>query len=170
MAGNKIILSLGSNIGDRLSHLNRAIEELGEILIIDKISSIYETPPLEMESDNKFYNLCLSATTDLDPEELLKKINTIEQSLGRTRTPGTGYQSRKIDIDIITYNTVIYNSTDLTLPHPKYKDRRFVLIPILEIDPGFSDPETHIGIKELVTKCQDNSIIVRIDKRIVLNT
>ncbi len=133
------ILSLGSNLGERLLFLNTAIHALRgvpEVEII-KISSCYETKPWGVsDSQNKYLNCCVKLKTNLNAFELLGVCLGIEAAIGRKRA--YRFAPRTIDIDLIAYEGVSVNSENLVLPHPRFKERAFVLIPFQEVCPGFS--------------------------------
>ncbi len=157
-----VVLSLGSNIGNRLENLKKAVRKLeGPKLNILRISSIYETEPLGFKEQEKFYNIVLTAEYSEDPSELLLEIHRIEQGLGREREFKNS--PRTIDIDIITFNDQKVNSESLTIPHKEYMNRKFVLIPLAEIEPNFifSDKNT---VRETLEKCKDNSEVTRISE------
>ncbi len=130
---NRALLSLGSNLGDKKKHIENAValieQRIGEI---ELVSSYYESEPWGFDSLNQFVNICLTCTTVLTPFELLEKLKKIEQDLGRTKTKAS-YEDRLIDLDIIFFNNEDLYSQDLTVPHPHYKTREFVMIPLMEI-------------------------------------
>ncbi len=130
---NRALLSLGSNLGDRKQHIETAIElikqRVGEI---EFVSSYYESEPWGFDSLNQFVNVCLTCTTMLTPFELLQKLKKIEQDMGRTKTKAT-YEDRFIDLDIIFFNNENIHTQELTVPHPYYESREFVIIPLKEI-------------------------------------
>ncbi len=154
-------LSLGSNLGNREELLITAIalikKRCGKVLSIGKI---YETPPLGFESDSKFLNTCVKLQTILSPKELLIELQKIELDLGRVHKSGSGYQSRLIDIDIILMDDPMIISDDsLELPHPRFRDRLFVLLPLHDIDGSLIDPITGKSISELIKASLDESDI-----------
>eukprot|EP01093_Parvamoeba_rugata_P013164 TRINITY_DN3994_c0_g2_i1.p1 TRINITY_DN3994_c0_g2~~TRINITY_DN3994_c0_g2_i1.p1 ORF type:complete len:136 (-),score=22.29 TRINITY_DN3994_c0_g2_i1:5-412(-) len=122
-------LSIGSNLGDRLLLLQKAIFEIGKVAgEIRQVSAIYETPSWGFEGED-FFNACLELQTLLSPEDLLSQLLTIETNFGRERKDGDGYQSRTLDIDIIYYEKEIIDTENLTVPHPKMQERKFILKP-----------------------------------------
>lgn len=131
---NKVVLSIGSNIGKREQNLALAYEyvekHIGHIL---KSSSFHESPSQGFNSNNDFINSCIAVETYAECKDVLAKIHWIEHSMGRKRTKD-GYEDRIIDIDIIFYQDSIINEKDLKVPHPKYHERDFVLIPLKELD------------------------------------
>jgi 2-amino-4-hydroxy-6-hydroxymethyldihydropteridine diphosphokinase len=134
----QVYLGLGSNIGDRLSYINQAIDLLSKKgLSIDRLSSIIETDPIDGPPQGKFLNAVLKSSTQLTPEALLVTIKKIEKQLSRQATVVNG--PRTIDIDILFYDNLKVCSPKLTIPHPRLYDRDFVLIPLNEIYPNFPD-------------------------------
>ncbi len=124
---------MGSNLGEKIEYLENAIEAIkvavGEV---EFVSSYYESEPWGYQSENQFINVCLTCFTNLSPFELLEILKGIEATIGRTKSQ-TGYEDRCIDIDIIFYNNEEIESDQLTIPHPHFKKREFVMIPLLEI-------------------------------------
>ena len=130
-----VYLSLGSNRGWRKRNLMRAVSLIGERLgTVVKQSSMLETAPVGFASKHKFLNMCLELQTELPPYELLEGCEQIERDLGRTRKSVNGnYHDRRIDIDILCYDDLQMDTPRLTLPHPRMKERDFVMIPLREI-------------------------------------
>lgn len=133
-----VTLSLGSNIGDKAENLRLAVQLLGPTVSIRRISSFYQTEPWGYADQDPFYNVVLNGETDFSPEDLLKFIKQIERRMGRTETFRNG--PRVIDIDILFYDDLKVESEVLTIPHPRYRERRFVLAPLVEILPDGADP------------------------------
>jgi 2-amino-4-hydroxy-6-hydroxymethyldihydropteridine diphosphokinase len=159
----KIILSLGSNMGDRLSNLKKACESLrSNGFEIDKISSVHETEPVGMLDQNYFYNIAVSGYFGKEPDDLLNIINRIESELGRERV--IKYGPRTIDIDIIFFGEREIHSLDLMIPHPEYRFRRFVLEPVLEIEPEITDVSDGRKLKTILSECVDNSKVIKKDE------
>lgn len=162
-----VYLSLGSNLGDRLQNLQSAIDSINsKVGKICSVSSVYETPPLGFESNEHFYNICLSLYTQLDPIELLFQLQQIEIELGRKRKSGEEngiviYSSRIIDIDILFYGSLLIDSEKLSIPHALFADRKFVLFPLNEIASNFTDPLSKLEIKDLLSMCNDTSILYK---------
>jgi len=130
----KAFLSLGSNMGDRLAYLSKAIDKIAEIQgcnILNK-SSVYETEPWGYENQEAFLNLCISIETSLSPYELLESLQAIELELDRVRKIHWG--PRTIDIDILLFDDIICEDDKLTIPHPRMRERAFVLIPLYDIE------------------------------------
>lgn len=133
----EVYFSLGSNLGNRKRLVREAIEELdkrvGKVL---KQSSLYETEPWGFSSPNKFINACVCCETKLNPRQVLEATQEIERELGRTGKSINGeYHDRVIDIDILLYGDKHIDEPDLKIPHPRMKERDFVMKPLKEIQP-----------------------------------
>lgn len=139
---NRAYISLGTNIGDRYQNLTNAITLLKEDpgIKLEDISSVYETDPVGYTDQDPFLNMVIGIKTTLTPLELLDVCNNIENSLGRKREIKWG--PRIIDLDILLYNQENIESEKLFVPHPRMHERLFVLIPLLEINPGIKMPGT----------------------------
>jgi 2-amino-4-hydroxy-6-hydroxymethyldihydropteridine diphosphokinase len=138
-------LGLGSNVGDRRTNLQAAVELLwAHDVTVLASSSVYETEPVgEVLDQRAFYNACLRVETDLDPEGVLDACKAVEQVLGRELQGSPGYVRhgpRPIDVDLLLLGEQTYESERLTLPHREVTSRRFVLIPLLELDPELRVP------------------------------
>lgn len=120
-------------MGDRLANIERAIKLIGDTdgIEILKISYLYETEPVGYEDQDCFYNICLLIATELGPHDLLKAVRKVEQKLHRKRIIRWG--PRTMDVDIITYGDETVDDEDLTVPHPRYLERAFVLVPMNDI-------------------------------------
>jgi len=148
----KVILSLGSNMGDKKYYLNSAIDILEQKLTDIKISDIYQSKALLLEGspkewDQDFYNIAVSGYTELTPDELLEFIKKIEQQLGRTNRGR--WAPREIDIDILGFEDLILDTPTLTIPHKELLNRDFFVIPFAEIEPSWIVPELNKTIKEI---------------------
>lgn len=159
---NSVILSIGSNLGDRHSILQKALNEIAAQLgKINTISSIYESAALGFESDDCFLNLCIEVETLYTPLETLTILQSIEKENGRIRSVESGYTSRPLDIDIIFYNNLILDLPTLQIPHPLYTERLFVLIPLNEISKDYLDPRTFLTLEQVLYNCPDQSILTK---------
>lgn len=161
-------LSLGTNKGDRLSNLRNAVQLISEkIGEINAISTIYENPPVGFIDETQFYNICLSVKTKLSPRDILFHSQSIEKELGRTTKSSNGiFTARIIDIDVILYENKIINIENLTIPHPLFTFRRFVLVPLNEIAPNNIDPVSQQSISSLLEKCTDNNSLKAIEETV----
>ncbi len=135
-------LGLGSNVGDRRVHLLDAAAALPEHGVrVLASSSVYETEPVGLVLDQReFYNACLRVETDHGPEDLLDACKAVERSLGRA-PGGVRHGPRPIDVDVLLLDDMRFQSDRLTLPHPEVRSRRFVLVPLLELDPDLTLPD-----------------------------
>ena len=135
-------LGLGSNVGDRRANLQAAVKALQDHAVsVLASSSVYETEPVGLVLDQAdFYNACLKIHTDAQPEELLDTCKAVERELGR-EPGGPRHGPRPIDVDLLLLGGLEHHSDRLTLPHPEVRSRRFVLVPLLELDPGLTLPD-----------------------------
>jgi len=159
-------LSIGTNQGNKLENLQNAIHYIADnVGLILKISKIYKTPSWGFNS-NDFYNICLEVKTVLQPEKLMTVLLEIETTLGRGRSNTIGYVDRIIDIDIILFNGEIIFSPNLTVPHPKMLERKFVMVPLVEIAPNIIHPIEKKQLFICLKNCEDTSNISIIDKKL----
>jgi len=151
-----IYLSLGSNIGDRHSHLQAAIERLAEHVRVLRISPIYETEPVDYTDQRWFLNLVVEAETTLFPLQLLARIQKIERALGRVR--GIPKGPRTIDIDVLFHGHTIMRTPTLEIPHPRVAERRFVLAPLADLAPHLRHPVTGLTVRQMLDAAPPQSI------------
>ena len=132
-----VFIALGSNLGDRGGNLAAARKALASGGIERLVaSSIYDTQPWGPVKQGRYLNQVVRGATELVPHELLAKLQEIERSLGRDRTQEERFGPRNIDLDILLYDGLEIQDADLTIPHPRMKERAFVLIPLVEIAPA----------------------------------
>ena len=161
---NVSYLSIGTNLGDKKVNISIAhtfLDNNEKIKILSK-SNIYLTTPLYNLDQDDFYNNVIKIKTSLNALDLLYECQNIEKKMGR-KSENKRNMPRVIDIDIITYNDEVFHSKDLTLPHPKLYERKFVLIPMHEIDSEFIFPNKR-SINELLNIIEDSSKIIKLDK------
>ncbi|HUP61589.1 MAG TPA: 2-amino-4-hydroxy-6-hydroxymethyldihydropteridine diphosphokinase [Thermoanaerobaculia bacterium] len=128
-----VVIALGSNLGDRRYHLRRAVHALGAFMRVVRVSAIRETAPVGTPPGSPhFLNMVVAGYTTLTPHELLEGLLAIESRLGRTRR-GVRNEPRVIDLDLILHGAHRVRSARLTLPHPRYRGRRFVMEPLAEV-------------------------------------
>jgi len=164
---DNIFISIGSNLGDRISTCREAIKKMAELCDIVEISSLYETEPVGKEDQPNFINCAVKTRTDLSPQELLERLNSIEDTLGRVRDEKWG--PRTIDLDIIFYYDLVINEKDLIIPHPRAHLRRFVLEPICEIAPDYRHPVLNQAVGALIKKCEDNKKVVKLEEEFTID-
>ena len=159
-------LSLGTNQGDKLENLQNAIHLIDESIGgVQKISAIYKSPSWGFEG-NEFFNICISVSTDQRPATLLESLLAIEKELGRTRANQEGYQNRNIDIDILLFEDEVILSKTLTVPHSKMLERKFVLLPLVEIAPNTIHPIEKKQLHVCLQNCSDTSEVLKITQRL----
>lgn len=156
------VLSLGANLGDRLTALRRAVNLLRSEAFVGEIqiSPIYETEPVGFREQPPFFNIVVAGSTLLTPQELLGVCKDIEQRLGRRER--LRWREREIDIDVLLYGDIILTNGELELPHPCMLERGFVLVPAAEIVPDFLHPVANKTLRELALLCPDKSEVRRI--------
>ena len=158
----RVFLGLGSNLGDRLKHMNDAVHEIALVGTIMAISSVYESEPYHMSSEHKFLNAAVELTTSLGPPELLHKLRLIEHRLGRASH--THMKDRKIDIDMLLYDNFYYEEHTghfIEVPHPDLANRRFALTSLRDIAPAVLHPIEGESIDALLRRCTDHGSVER---------
>lgn len=154
---NQVILSIGSNQGDRHENITQCIDwihhQMGTVI---GVSKLYETPSWGFDSA-AFYNAAVVIHTYKSPQQVLDCLMIIEKQLGRVRNGQSGYQARTIDIDIISFNNDLIETESLQIPHPQMQHRLFVLQPMQDLSIAFVHPILNKTITELIETCQDKS-------------
>lgn len=159
----QVYLSFGSNQGDRLAHVTRAIESLVDAGVeVKRLSSFYKTEPVDFKPQPWFVNCVAETATDLMPLRLLHACKEIERAGGRR--PGVPKGPRPIDIDILFYGDSVIRRPDLIVPHERLAERRFVLVPLCEIAPEMRHPVSQLTVSEMLRQTADTSGVVRIKK------
>ncbi|MNX28868.1 Deoxyguanosine kinase [compost metagenome] len=154
---HQVVLSLGSNQGNRLENIERCLQLIHlEIGTIIRVSKLYETPSWGFESE-AFYNCALVLHTFSSPNKILSQVLKIEKKLGRIRTDAQGYQSRIIDIDLIVFDDQVIDSEKLQVPHPLMQNRKFVLLPMQDLNLDWVHPVLNKSIEELLEVTPDES-------------
>jgi 2-amino-4-hydroxy-6-hydroxymethyldihydropteridine diphosphokinase len=159
-AGTLVYLSLGSNRGDRLANLRRAMEHLDKTGVsVQRASSFYKTEPVDFAPQAWFLNCVVEALTPLMPMQLLKAVKAAERAMGRR--PGVRKGPRTIDIDILLYENVVVRTGALSIPHERMNHRRFVLVPLFELAPAARHPVNKRTVAELLHDVPDRSQVIR---------
>lgn len=158
VVGTPVLLSLGSNLGDRCAQLARAVDAIARCSLLEELvcSPIYETEPVGYTDQPLFLNCCIAGRTALDPQNLHYRLKELERSLGRRRRPR--WHEREIDIDIILFGTDIITGTDLVIPHPHATERAFVLIPARDIAADWIHPVAGKTIADLAALVDGHSV------------
>lgn len=156
------VIALGSNVGDRLIYLKNALSSIHLRGTILKISPLYETSPYGFIDQPHFLNAVLVMETCLSAERLLSDLKIIENEVGRKQRIRWG--PREIDLDIIFYDQLQLDSENLTIPHPDFHNRRFVLQPLADIAPDWQIPGSTQTIQQILNICPDKTIIKLIKK------
>ena len=161
MPKNNVFIGIGSNIGERLHHLQEAVDRLSGLddTTVSAVSSIYMTEPVGESEQNRFYNGVLQLETSLPPEKLRRQCKTIEQELGRPDAYPR-WSPRVIDLDILLYGNAIIKTDTLSIPHPELHCRKFVLIPLLDIA-NPQHPALQQTILQLLESCSDRSVLIK---------
>lgn len=158
----RVFLSLGSNIGDRASNLNAAMAALADAGVrVKKVSSFYETEPVDYLKQDWFLNCVVEGETDLPAGALLPQLRAIETRMGSKKLIAKG--PRILDIDILLYGDEAIATPELQVPHPRMTQRRFVLVPLAEIAPSLRHPSWQGSVKELLAATRDHSEVRRIE-------
>jgi 2-amino-4-hydroxy-6-hydroxymethyldihydropteridine diphosphokinase len=148
-----VAVALGSNLGDRTAHLSYAAERLGEYLAHLRVSAFEDTQPVGVEPQACFLNGVAVGTWEGTARELLDRLLEIERERGRERTyPGA---PRTLDLDLVLFGEAVIDEPGLTVPHPRFRERLFVLRPLADIAPDMIDPVTGLTVRDLLARCSD---------------
>jgi 2-amino-4-hydroxy-6-hydroxymethyldihydropteridine diphosphokinase len=154
-------VGIGSNMGDRLEYVKRALELMEALpnTRVGSVSSVYETVPVGAAGQPHFLNAVAELSTDIEPVELMRRLLAIESDCGRVRMGAWG--PRTLDLDLILYDDVEMESRELRLPHPRARGRAFVLVPLAELAPDLSFPGETESVSELLEALGDTGSSVR---------
>ncbi|NCN06686.1 MAG: 2-amino-4-hydroxy-6-hydroxymethyldihydropteridine diphosphokinase [Candidatus Pacebacteria bacterium] len=150
MSNERVFLALGSNVGDRLQNLVKALQYLKKKVAITQCSSVYTSQPMYILKQPEFYNMAIEVVTELSPEELLHFCKEIEQTVGRVQRQRNG--PREIDVDILFYGNREVSQPNLQIPHPRIAERPFVVVPLVEIAPEYQHLVEDLGEFEPLIK------------------
>ena len=153
-------IALGTNVGNYKNNFSAAISELSKLGQISKIANIYKSKPYGYLHQNYFYNSVVELKSKMMPIQLMKNIQLIEKKLQKNKRIING--PRKIDLDIIFWGKKKLRNHNLYIPHPRAKERDFVLLPLIDLDPFLRDPETQLTIKDLLKNLKDHYVIKRL--------
>jgi len=146
-----VAIALGSNVGDRDAHLDYAVSRLSQLLTDLRSSSRYDTEPVDVVGDQQRYlNAAVVGRTRLGATDLIEKMQQIEDERGRERPYLNA--PRTLDLDLILYGDTVMSEPTVVVPHPRFRERLFVLEPLAEIAPGLVDPITGLTIRELLDR------------------
>ena len=157
---HSVFLGIGSNLNKRIQNCNNTLLEISKISKIVELSSLYESEAVGVENQPKFINAVVKIQTELMPHNLLDSLKSIEKKLGRKKSVRWG--PRIIDLDILFYDDLIINEEKLVIPHPRLHERRFVLLPLIEIDSNFKHPRMNMTVSELLTNLDHSKNTVKI--------
>ena len=145
---NRVIIALGSNVGNWKINFNQCLKKISNFGLITRIGNIYVSKPYGNVQQRNFHNTAIELMTNHSPLQLLRGLQLVEKVLKKNKTITNG--PRRIDIDIVFYNQIVFQNNQLTIPHPRAFERDFVLFPINDIDPFYFHPTKHKTIKALI--------------------
>ena len=157
----RVYLSLGCNIADRRARIERALQLLHRSgVAVQRVSSFYRTEPVGYKDQPWFVNCAAEVTTHLMPLQLMRRCKSIEREMGRRPGPRNG--PRVIDIDILLYENAVVQSAEVTIPHPRMMERRFVLVPLSEIAADAEHPVSKQTVREMLQATPDASQVAKL--------
>jgi 2-amino-4-hydroxy-6-hydroxymethyldihydropteridine diphosphokinase len=143
-----VAIALGSNLGDRHAQLLRAVDALRAVVLNPRVSAFFETAPVGVGDQPAFLNAVLVGDSSIEARPLLNRLLTIERNMGRTRP--FPHAPRTIDLDLILYGSQVIDEPSLRVPHPRFRERRFVLEPLAAVAPGMVDPVSGRTVAQLL--------------------
>ncbi len=161
MVNRNLYIGIGSNMGDRLANLIKARQLIESKFNVQAlVSSIYNTEPWGFKDQPSFLNQVVFIKTDKKPLAILDELHSIESEFGRERTQLNG--PRIIDLDLLLLDTIYFKCPSLSIPHPFIQERKFVLVPLVELAENLIHPLFNLSLKELLTLCKDTSLVTKI--------
>ena len=162
MSGHKsspgvVFIGIGANLGSVRENFARALRSMEKYARLVAVSSLYESDPVGLRDQPRFTNAVIKLETELSPFELLERLKATEKEIGRKKTARWG--PRVIDLDIIFYGEVVINTDSLVVPHPRAHERRFVLEPLLEIEPAAWHPVKNMAVRDICSGLGDSQPI-----------
>jgi 2-amino-4-hydroxy-6-hydroxymethyldihydropteridine diphosphokinase len=157
---HRALVGLGSNVGDRLGFLQKAVDELEHTpgISVVSISSVYDTEPVGKKDQPQFLNAAVELRSMLPASELYERMKEIERRIGRM--PSERWGPREIDLDLLYFDNEVIESPTFTVPHKESSNRRFVLVPLSEIAGDFVDPVQGCSVRVLLKRCPDTCAVV----------
>ena len=158
---HRVFIGIGSNLGERRSNCREARQKIAQLpkTRVVKESSLYESEP-HGNAKTWFVNAVIEIETDHAPADLLKKLKTIEESMGRKRVKGKRWGSRIIDLDLLFFNSEVVHTKTLKIPHPEIAKRKFVLLPLAEVAPQLQHPELGQTVSQILATAKDQKRVV----------
>ncbi len=151
-----IYLAIGSNLGNRQANLALSLRMLEPLVRVEALSPLYESPPQQPAPPPDYLNAACRVTTGLPPDLLLRHLKRIEKAIGRHSQEH--WIPRPIDLDIVIYNDAIIETSELTLPHPRLRERAFVLQPLLDLEPDLVSPSTAEPLATLLSQLKTGGL------------
>ncbi|MCY4378561.1 MAG: 2-amino-4-hydroxy-6-hydroxymethyldihydropteridine diphosphokinase [Candidatus Dadabacteria bacterium] len=158
---NIVFIGVGANLGPVHENFTRALRSMEKCARVLAVSSLYESDPVGPQDQPKFTNAVIKVETELSPFELLDHLKTIEKEIGRKKTKRWG--PRVIDLDIIFYGDLVISTDSLVIPHPRAHERRFVLEPLLEIEPAAWHPVKNMAVRDICSGLGNSQAISKTD-------
>jgi len=166
---NTVYIGVGTNQGNKLENIQKALTliESIETTKVVSVSSIYLTKPFGYLRQDDFLNMVIKVTTEKDIKSLFRKLQTVEEKIGRIKTIKWG--PRQIDLDILFFNDQIFSDDHITIPHKGITERDFVLVPLAEIEPNFVHPALNEKIVDICNTVSQKLIISKIESTVLKN-
>lgn len=162
MIRSNVFLLLGSNIGNKKTQLENAIQLIRKLCgTVKRVSSTYQTEPWKVEGQEDYLNVAIELETTHTPDTLLKQIKQIEKALGRQSREK--WAPREIDIDILFFGRKVIKQKELQIPHPHMHERNFAILPMMELSPDFVHPTLNMSMEDLYEKSTDQNEVIILD-------